>query len=157
MQYPGYNSGKVILSEGKWFPFRIHNLIQLQDDAWYYVLEDVNGLKHFLPAEHYEKYGFNIGAEITCKIDRINCTGRIFLEPKHPFYKEGEIYSFEVISYHKKSDDGILIIKDILENCIEVPVCGNENREQISKKRVSCIIKSIIKGNLILEIIHNNS
>lgn len=157
MQYPGYDTGKIILLEGKWFPFRIHNLVQLQDEGWYYVLQDVNGLKHFLQAEHYEKYGFTIGDEIICKIARINCTGRILLEPNHPYYNEGEIYSFEVISYQKQDEDGILIIKDIFGNSIEVPICGNENREQISEKWISCIIKTIIKGKLLLEIYIYNS
>ena len=90
MHYPAYNSGNIILSEGNWYLFRIYNLLQLQDSAWYYVLQDLNGLKHFMPADYYTNYGFKIGDEITCKVDRINCTGRIFLEPKHPRYIEGE-------------------------------------------------------------------
>jgi len=89
MQYPGYNTGKVILSEGDWFPFRITKFVQLQDNSWYYVLQDINGLKHFMPAGYYKDYGFSIGIQIKCKIDRINCTGRIFLEPEHPYYQEG--------------------------------------------------------------------
>jgi len=152
MQYPGYNTGKVILSEGKWFPFRIHNLVQFQDDVWYFVLQDINGMKHFMPVEYYEKYGLKTGDEISCKIDRINCTGRIFLEPKHPYYNEGEIYSFDLISFHKKDSETIVIVRELAGNKIEVPLCGNKNIDINGEKKVMCIVKSIKKGIPILEI-----
>jgi hypothetical protein len=152
MQYPGYNNGKVILSEGNWFPFRIHNYVQLQDDAWYFVLQDINGMKHFMPAENYQNYGFRTGDEIICKIDRINCTGRIFLEPKHPYYNEGEIYSFDLVSFQKKGSEIIIIVREIAGKEIEVPLCGNKNLDINGEKKVTCLVKSIIKGIPILEI-----
>ena len=152
MQNPGYNTGKIILSEGDWFPFKIHNLVQLQDDSWYYVLQDINGLKHFMPAENYESYGFATGTEITCKIDRINCTGRIFLEPKHPNYTEGEIYPFKVISFLNSGTEKVLIVKEISGNNIEVPVYNNTNLDIKNKNMVKCIVKSIKKGRLILDL-----
>lgn len=152
MQNPGYNTGNIIFTEGKWFPFKIHNLIQLQDDEWYYVLQDVNGLKHFLPAENYESYGFNTGDEITCKIDRINCTGRIFLEPKHPYYKEEEIYYFDVINHSNPGNKNVLMVREILGNIIEIPVNSIRKVDISENKMVRCIVKNIIKGRLILEI-----
>jgi hypothetical protein len=152
MQYPGYNSRNIILIEGEWFPFRIHNIVQLQDNEWYYVLLDINGLKHFIPAEYYKNYGFKIGDEITCKIDRINCTGRLFLEPKHPYYNEGEIYTFEVISILNIGDEGMLIVKEFFGNCIEVPLCGNKNIDVNAEKSARCIVRNIKKGKPILEI-----
>ena len=152
MQYPGYNTGNVILSEGKWFPFRVHNIVQLQDDAWYFVLKDINEMKHFMPAEHYGSYGFKPGDEISCKIDRINCTGRIFLEPKHPYYNEGEIYSFDFISYLEKDSKRILMVSEIAGNKIKVPLCGNKNLNINGEKKVLCIVKCIKKGIPILEI-----
>lgn len=152
MQYPGYNTGKVIFAEGKWFPFKLHNLVQLQDDTWYFVLKDINEMKHFMPAEHYGSYGFKPGDEISCKIDRINCTGRIYLEPKHPYYNEGEIYSFDLISYSEKDSNRILIVREIAGNKIEVPVCGNNILSINGEKNVRCMVKSIKKGIPILEI-----
>jgi len=152
MQYPGYNTGNLELSEGKWFPFKIHNLVQLQDDEWYYVLQDINGMKHFMPAENYERYGFNTGDEILCKIDRINCTGRIFLEPKHPYYKEGEIYFFDVIIRLDQGSEKELIVKDLLGNSIKVPVCTNKYIDSKEEKKVRCLVKTITKGKIILEI-----
>ena len=152
MQYPGYNFGNVILSEGEWFPFKIHNLVQLQDNAWYYVLQDINGMKHFMPAGNYARYGFIPGDEISCKLDRINCTGRIFLEPRHPHYKEGEIYYFDVISLTDQGNEKVLIVREILGNSIEVPVCRNINMDLKERKMVRCIVIAIIKGRPILDI-----
>jgi hypothetical protein len=152
MQYPGYNIGTIILTEGNWFPFRIHNLLQLQDDAFYYILQDINGLKHFMPAEYYKNYGFKPGDEILCKIDRINCTGRIFLEPKHPYYNEGEMYPFDLITYSNRGDERLLIVREITGNSIEVPLYRNKNIDITEEKKVMCIVKSIKKGKPILEI-----
>ena len=152
MQYPGYTSGKVILLEGEWFPFIIHNLVKLQDDKWYYVLLDINGLKHFMLSKYYEMYGFKTGDEISCKIDKVNCTGRIYLEPKHPYYIEGEIYDFEVINTLDYNDKLVIIVKGIFENSIEVDVFNLRKVEIKKEKLVRCIVKSIKKGQPILEV-----
>jgi len=152
MQYPGYSTGNVILSEGSWFPFRIHNLVQLQDDEWYYILVDVNNLKHFMPAEYYAGYGFRIGEEISCKIDRINCTGRIYLEPENPYYNEGELYLFDVVPESVQDDKQILIVTEILGNRIEVPLYDINILKKVQENKVSLKVTSIKKGMLILEL-----
>ena len=151
MQYPGYNTGNITFVEGDKYPFKIHNLVKLQDGANYYVLLDVNGLKHFLPSEFYISYGFMVGDEITCTIDKINCTGRIFLEPNHPFYKEGESYEFTIENICKTGDLFTVQVKDIFENSIEVPVYGTKSDSIMDKKKVVCRVQSIKKGKIILD------
>ncbi len=151
MQYPGYNTGNVHLLEGESYPFIIHNLVQLQDGADYYVLTDINGMKHFMPSGYYIDYGFKIGDAITCKIDRINCTGRIFLEPANPFYKESEIYIFELESYLTQGKNITLFVKGINVSGIEVPVCDIDISSLTTKEKVSCKVQNIKKGKLILE------
>lgn len=152
MQYHGYNAGNIILTEGDFFPFRILNLIQLQDNEWYYILKDINGLKHFMPAEYYKNYGFTTGDEIVCKIDKINCTGRIFLEPEHPFYKIGEVYNFAVISCTGIGNEIALFVREKSGNSIEVPICFSDFNSVNEENKVNCIVKSIKKGMPILEI-----
>lgn len=153
MQYPGYNTGNTILTEGQWFPFIIVKQVQLQDEEWYYILEDINQQKHFMPSAYYENYGFKTGDEISCKIDRINCTGRIFLEPRHPLYTEGEIYPFDVVEYHSCSDPGKVTVKEIFGKNIEIKLCRNITSAAINAKTVGCIVKSIKKGIPFLEIL----
>jgi hypothetical protein len=115
------------------------------------VLQDINGLKHFMPAAYYEAYGFKPGDEIQCKIDRINCTGRIFLEPKHPVYNEGNIYIFEVVGFNENNSERILHVKDWVGNVIEVKV-GGTTRDVKSVNRIQCLVKNIKKGKPFLEI-----
>ncbi len=153
MQYPGYNTNQVVFKVGENSTFKIHNILQLQDNEWYYVLLDVNGQKHFMPAGFYKNYGFSAGDEIICRIDKINCTGRIFLEPRHPIYKEDEIYTFRVIGTSLNSSNSTLLVNDIFGNCIEVPTCNIENSSSYLETMVSCKVKSLIKGMPILELI----
>ncbi len=152
MQFPGYTTGSVALQEGEWLPFKIHNLIQLQDDNLYFVLQDINGMKHFLTAEYYMNYNLKVGDEISCKIDRINCTGRIFLEPKHPYYTENEIYTFDLLNYTEQGDEISLLVKGFRTENTEVRVFVPPKMDFSTLKSVKCIVKSLKKGKLILEL-----
>lgn len=156
MYYPGYNSGNVVFSEGNWFPFRVYNCVQLQDGEYYYVLQDINGLKHFLPAQFYKEYRIKTGEEIQCRIDKINCTGRIILEPKHPYYSEGEVYLFTVVGYKSEGDQDIVIVQEFSGNCIEVPLYGKEKLNINTQTKLKCIVKNIKKGIIKLEIYSTN-
>ena len=63
-----------------------------QDDFW--VLESPFKTRHLLKKTLYPNFSFKKGDEIICRIDKINCSGRIFLEPENPFYREGCYYDF---------------------------------------------------------------
>jgi len=153
MKYPGYDTGKVVLSEGIWYPFRIHKHVKLQDNEWYFILQDINGMKHFLPSGYYENYKMEPGDEISCLIDKINCTGRIILEPRHPYYHINKIYKFDIISFSKEGSISTVVLREIFGNSIEVPLCGNKKLITNGRKKVSCLVKSIKKGIPILEIL----
>ena len=153
MKYPGYTSGSVVLTEGLWYPFRVHKLVQLQDDAWYFVLEDINGLKHFLPAENYQDYRIKPGDEVSCKIDKINCTGRIYLEPRHPYYTEGEIYDFEIVKFTNSVNGSMVVVQEMSGNQLEILIDGVLKADLKVKNTVRCRVNSIKKGNLFLELV----
>ena len=122
MQSPGYNTDEIRFSEGDWFPFKVHNFVQLQDGAWYYIMLDVNGSKHFMSAIGYESYNIRPGDEIICKIDKINCTGRIYLEPRHPHYNEGESYLFDIVHATNEEEVRILHLKEQTGATIQLPI-----------------------------------
>ena len=65
--------------------FKIIREITIPNDNKYYVLEDVIGNKHLLPTEFYRNYDIKIKSEIECTVDKVNCIGRIFLEPLHHY------------------------------------------------------------------------
>jgi len=63
----------------------------------FYILKNKLGGKHLLKSIHYKHYNLKVDQKINCKIDKINCSGKIYLEPVNPIYKEGEIYNFDFI------------------------------------------------------------
>ncbi|MFH2096408.1 MAG: hypothetical protein ABIJ16_11930, partial [Bacteroidota bacterium] len=82
--------------EGEKYKFKVLKVITLPDDKDYYMLEDPIGRKHLMVSSFYKAYGIHPGTSIECKIDRINCNGKIFLEPKHPYLEEMGSYTFTI-------------------------------------------------------------
>lgn len=85
---------------GNIYPFVILKEITLPDDSSnIYVISDEENNKFTLPKNNYEHYGFKVGQKIQCSLDRINCSGQLFLEPVNPYYKENTTYEFEFIDF----------------------------------------------------------
>jgi len=120
MTHPVLNEGKIKLAEGLVFNFRVLNIVKLQDNRDYYILEDPNGMKHFIDAEIYVHYGIEIGKRIKCQVAKINCTGRILLEPIHPIYINGQTYYFNLCSYEYTESNIKMVLEDIFRNKIEL-------------------------------------
>lgn len=60
------------------------------------IMIALDGTMHLMPSKPYEKYPLIIGQKVKCYIDKINCVGKVFLEPEHPYYKRGEVYEFDI-------------------------------------------------------------
>jgi hypothetical protein len=156
-----YNTGKS-LEEGKHYQFNVIGRITLQDERSYFILEDPYKIRHLLPFWLYEDYKIVTGLSISCKVDKINCTGRVYLEPEHPHYSEGHIYNFTLVRIDKKSpsDKLSLIVTDIFNNEISVD-CPNgytlENHENMESGKVSCKLVRVRKGLPVLALNHFSS
>ncbi|HRZ41752.1 MAG TPA: hypothetical protein P5228_03510 [Bacteroidales bacterium] len=83
-----------MLEEKQTYRFRVIRKITLPDDSANWVLTCDGTDRYLLPEEYYTDYQIREGMELPCRVDKINCTGRIFLEPEHPWYREGERYLF---------------------------------------------------------------
>lgn len=83
-----------MLQEKQTYTFRVIRLITLPDGSQNWVLTHTGVDRYMLPAEYYADYQIKEGLALRCRVDKINCTGRIFLEPEHPWYREGERYLF---------------------------------------------------------------
>jgi len=114
MTRPVLNEGIFRIEEGSVLSFRVLNIVKLQDNRDYYILEDLYGVKHFIDAEMYANFGIEIGNQVKCKVAKINCTGRIMLEPVHPIYSKGKLL-LSVVAVNKAGNDTIMIIEDILK------------------------------------------
>jgi len=86
------------LEEGRYYKFKTIRTITLPDTSESMVLHGPDGKKYLLALYPYLHYNLKDKTEIICKVDKINCTGKVFLEPEHPIYKEGEYYSFIIDS-----------------------------------------------------------
>ncbi len=135
----------LILEEEKYYPFKISDKIRMPDGEVYFKLTDPNRIRHLLRAQWYEKYNLKTGDTITCHIDKINCSGRIFIEPLHPFYKPDGMYDFEIVELK----DDTAFVKDAFDNIIEIPVEDIPFGNKVGDK-VSCRVLSIKKGKPLL-------
>lgn len=134
--------------EGEEYSFSVLKIIDIPDEGSFYLLNHSTGQKLLLSYETYKKYSIKIGSSLKCRIDKVNCIGKIFLEPKHPKYVEGKVYVFPIIknSYEK---DKTIEIKDCLNNEIIVEVPEGIALES-NKKEIKLNIAKLKKGIPIL-------
>lgn len=146
------------LTEGRNYRFTVIKTTVLHgDDRTFFVLEDPFRNRHLLPADHYENHNLEPGKSILCHIDKINCDGKIFIEPEHPCYKIGKTYDFEFIRYEKRINqvgisEDVAIVKDVLGNELVAPVCEPGRKHQNSV-RIPCKVIAIRKGKVHLALL----
>ncbi len=144
------------LAEGSYHIFTILKTVSLGEDESYFVMQDPLGYKVLMPAGFYRRYGFEPGQEIKCRVDRINCDGRMFLEPMHPYYSEGEVYSFDRIGEGRQKsitgdDENFLLVRDVLGYEWKVRV-DSLNDLHKNQQNVQCRLDRIKKGRLYLSL-----
>jgi hypothetical protein len=142
------------LIEGEYYTFTLLKSISLGPDEEYYVMREPNGFKLLMPKKFYTRYGFDSGQQIICRVDKINCIGRVFLEPKHPYYVEGEKYNFDVIAVERYVDKGQgraqnFVVRDVLGHEWQVPATS-ESLDKKQNASISCLVQRIKKGRLYL-------
>jgi len=86
---------KLRLIQGQSYLFKFHKKVISPDRSEYFVVIGPFGDKHLIPSEYYSFYKLELGKSYLCRVDKINCLGRIFMEPPHPYYKENNSYLFE--------------------------------------------------------------
>jgi hypothetical protein len=115
------------LAEGQIYNFRVVGVIKGPDDKEYFKLKDPNGVKHLLAKDFYQNYSIHENQDIQCRIDRISCSGRVYIEPLHPFYEYNSAYWFPVVRFdevvnavNEKETHAVLV--DKLDYEIYIPV-----------------------------------
>ena len=149
------NKNQYKFTEGEVLQFKITGDTEIPGtDESFYILENPFGGKHLLKAFGYKHYNLQINQKINCKIDKINCSGKIYLEPENPIYKESKIYDFEFVKIidHVNSvgeKEKAVIVKDQLG--IDI-ICSLPNNNTLCRnhKSVKCKVLRIKKGQLFL-------
>jgi hypothetical protein len=154
MTAPGwYNEGKKLI-EGETYPFQFIRIIPLSDNMNYMLMEDPFGIRHLVPYEYYSQYGLQTGTTVNCRIDKINCTGRVFLEPEHPFYKTGSTFDFKIVRFQEADKANTLpvyIVKDAFGNEILVE-SGSVLLNIRETGQLCCFIEGFKKGKPVLKL-----
>ncbi|UCG27130.1 MAG: hypothetical protein JSV24_09155 [Bacteroidales bacterium] len=145
------------LIEGKEYSFLIEKVLVIPGDGKYYVLADPFKWKHLLKADYYKNYALEPGKDIPCRVDKIDCTGRIYLEPRHPYYKEGNLYNFPLLRYEDRlnpigQQEKVAVVTDIFKNELTAP-CPPGWKEQSDKPEIRCRIERIKKGEIHLALV----
>ncbi|GAB4447739.1 MAG: hypothetical protein Fur0028_02690 [Bacteroidales bacterium] len=147
------------LKEGKMYSFLVEKLLTLPD-ANYFVLIDDWDRKYLLPQKYYSDYNIEIGKHIRCYVNKINCNGKIFLEPEHPIYKIGdedvfEIYKIEErIKQKSKEPYYVALAKNSKTNKAAVLNYTDINYKHLTVY-AKCKVIKLKKGEVLLQYIEN--
>jgi len=153
-----YNDGKKLF-EGETYAFDFIKLVPLSDHMNYMLMEDPYGIRHLVPYEFYLRYNLQPGDVVHCRVDKINCTGRVYLEPAHPQYQTGSVerFSYVGISQEKQKDGdkdteySVLVVADIFGNEIRVDMPAGYSVEPVNGS-VLCKIEGFKKGKPLLSL-----
>jgi hypothetical protein len=97
MNNPRFQDKTLLLEAGLDYDLTIIRILKIPCDKSYLVGKDMNGLMHLIPLSFYSHYGIRAGDTVKCRLDRINCLGRFYFEPEHPFYRRGGTYYFSLV------------------------------------------------------------
>jgi hypothetical protein len=143
-----------MLKEGEVYCFHVEREVEMPDNSTCFILTGPGMRKFLLPSACYKEYGIKAGSYIKCRIDKINCKGKIFLEPENPEYTEGKSYIFEIAGSENKtdsrgSDRKVLIVEDKFGNRIPVTAFPDAILPE-SGGRINLTVIRIRKGKLLL-------
>ncbi len=138
------------LEEFQTYPFKILKTVDTPDGL-FYVLEDPFGFRHLLTSEYYdrEKYQFAIGNEIECRVDKINCKGQLFLEPRHPKFQRGNTSELILHETENSSETELYRAEDLEKNVWNA-IYPVDTEDEFPLKNLF-IIEKIKKGKIYLK------
>lgn len=145
------------LKEGNIFRFKVEKKITLPDGEYFILLAEFNN-KYLLPAKYYSEYNIQIGQEITCSIDKVNCNGKVFLEPENPIYSIGDRDVFTILGpeereRHKTKEKYQVINVIGVKTKYATIVEELEDNIYSQDEKVLCEVVKIKKGELHLKVI----
>lgn len=160
MQIQSVRIDNAKLTEGSVYQFRVLKTVSLAPEDDWFVLEDPQGYKILLPEFFYKDYGFAPGDLINCRVDKVNCNGKVFLEPEHPHYREGEAYPFLVHCKGQRkdilgADEFYFMVTDVFNKQWKVRI-HSKSLWNDPPKSIKCRLKRIKKGMLYLQYEHDD-
>ncbi|MEJ5302071.1 MAG: hypothetical protein HPY80_01890 [Bacteroidales bacterium] len=134
------------MEQGKQDLFTVKAIQPFPDGRQYLVLEDEKGYRFLQDYRPYANYGLKPGLKIICKVDKINCNGKVFLEPQHPWFEEGRNYVLPIVH---RSSFGLFIVFEVADPGGNPHVLFSTT--DTGSSNIECSIISIRKGQVMLE------
>jgi hypothetical protein len=144
-----------MLREKETYNFNVLRRITLPDESDYWVLTLDGSDRFLLPLEFYAGYNISEGRQLLCRVDKINCSGKIYLEPKHPGYREGGVYRFTLLReefIHDAAENRLkrLILLGIYNDTHEMLILPQAGTLRLGEE-VEVLVRRIKKGRLMLD------
>lgn len=151
-----YQDKTFLLFPGIKYDLTVLKLLRIENDQQYFICADANGLKHLIPEVYYRHYGIKPGDMIRCRLDRINCLGRFFFEPDHPFYELYKTYQFTIKEFNKSGKNDpynyTVIVEDVFGYEWETKPVQSTTIIPSDMRSVYCCVKALKKARLSLEL-----
>lgn len=150
------NNKQGELEINRYYSFLLVKTTVMPDGLEYYVIEDIFKNRHLMEKEPYEKYGFNLGEKVEIRIDKVNCKGKVFFEPKHPRHSLGSTVEVEFIEHAIEMDKfkeeiHVLMVKDPEGDVSSVmPTNDGQRKPDFKPDVLICEVHRISKGRLVL-------
>lgn len=135
------------LLEEQYYRFKVLKTVTLPDTSENMILQGPDGRKYMLPLAYYKDYDLKSKAEITCRVDKINCRGKVFLEPENPWYSPGDNIDATVNKIEFDENENIFIVEVSIINGLILPVKMNRRP---TENVIRCSVLKIRKGMPVL-------
>jgi hypothetical protein len=135
------------LEEGDIYPFQVLRKTTIPDEGDFFLLRHQSGRRLLIPEQSYIHYNIEPGTTIECKVDKVSCTGKVYLEPLHPVYREGNEYPFDfvgVIPSEINQPGRLVVVKDVFNNEVTV-VCADKMNNVVNGK-ITLTVERVRKG-----------
>lgn len=138
------------LEEGEVHTFHVLKKTNIPDEGDFFLVRHSSGRRLLIPEKYYINYDIQPGSTIDCKVDKVSCTGKVYLEPIHPYYKEGRVYLFFIVetvssSIHEDKSYQI-IVEDVFQNRIETIVDHETYASSAVGRNINLRVLFIKKG-----------
>lgn len=134
------------LKEGEIYTFQVLKTVEIPDEGIFFLLRHKSGRRLMIETKPYEHYGIEPGKPVECIVDKVSCTGKVYLEPLHPKYRIGNEYSFNLIDQpvvSNEEDIRLVTVADVFNNHIVVNI---PNEIRLKGNEIVLVVNGITKG-----------
>jgi len=134
------------LQEGNSYRFRVSKKVNIPPDNDEYIVVVLDDIRLLLKKNHFPNTEFIPNKEINCRVDKIGCNGKIYLEPENTNYKLFEDYFFDFEKIIEKDGNKRLLLYD--DNGNKIDLIYDEDFYKIDDDKVLCKLWRIKKSKL---------